>query len=208
MFLFEFGSSLFYNKDEIALTTALLLSLYIVPLFTTREQDKEGSDRSSPKTFTGNFPSPEEIEEKISNGIDVYLEFINQASQRAEKLLNENPSIYLEIHHIIPRFERGTNDPKNLVRLTFNDHTTAHFIRWIVYKKDKTAWKCMSGQSVEVRKEIASLGGKIGGPISQQIQKQNKVSLWYLLASRIYRVFTLWLLAFGLPSNPQFLPFG
>nr|ALO20952.1 putative HNH homing endonuclease [Microglena monadina] len=180
MFLFEFESSLFYNKDEIVLTTALLLFLYIVSLFMTKEQDKEGSDRSSSKIFTGNFPSLEEIEEKISNGIDVYLEFINQASQRAEKLLNENPNIYLETHHIIPRFEGGTNDSKNLVRLTFNDHTTAHFIRWIVYKneKDKTAWKCMSGQSIEIKKEIASLGGKIGGPISQQIQKQNKVG-WH-----------------------------
>jgi hypothetical protein len=146
----------------------------------TKKQDKEGSNRSSPKTFTGNFPSLEEIEKKTFNGTDVYLEFINQASQHAEKLLNKNPSIYLETHHIIPKFEGGTNDPKNLVRLTFNDHTTAHLIRWIVYKneKDKTAWKCMSGQCVEVRKEIASLGGKIGGPISQQIQKQNKVG-WH-----------------------------
>lgn len=38
------------------------------------------------------------------------------------------PSGYLEVHHIVPRFEGGSNDPKNLIRLSARDHIFAHLL--------------------------------------------------------------------------------
>lgn len=38
------------------------------------------------------------------------------------------PGMYTERHHIVPRFEGGSNDPENLIRLTARDHIFAHLI--------------------------------------------------------------------------------
>lgn len=104
---------------------------------------------SKNKLFTEELPSNQELQGMISKGRDPYLEFIEQARNRAQNLLEKNPDAYVEKHHIIPRFAGGLDDPSNLVYLTFNDHTLAHYIRWVVYKQnqDFTAFKLMSGQS-------------------------------------------------------------
>lgn len=67
-----------------------------------------------------------------------------------------------------------------MVVLTYNDHVIAHYIRWRVYGKqqDKIAYSVMAGQSVDIRKERASLGGSIGGPIVQQQHKERGVG-WF-----------------------------
>jgi hypothetical protein len=136
------------------------------------------------KTFTGICPSVEEIHSKkeqlLRQGSDPYLEFIAEATLRAKKLLTEDPNTYCEKHHIVPRFEGGSDEESNLVTLTFNDHAIAHFIRWVVYKdpRDQTAWNIMSVQSEDWRREIASLGGKMGGGAAQKQHKENKVG-WF-----------------------------
>lgn len=136
------------------------------------------------KIFTGICPSVEEINSKkeqlLRQGSDAYLEFIAEATLRAKKLLTEDPNTYCEKHHIVPRFEGGSDAESNLVTLTFNDHAIAHFIRWVIYKdpRDLTAWNIMSAQSEDWRREIASLGGKIGGAVAQKQHKENKVG-WF-----------------------------
>jgi Photosynthetic reaction centre protein len=147
----------------------------------------EGS-RNTPtykkKVFTAICPSVEEIQVKteqlLGQGSDAYLEFIVEATLRAKRLLKEDPNTYCEKHHIVPKFKGGSNEESNLVFLTFNDHAIAHFIRWVVYKdpRDQTAWNIMSVQSEDWRREIASLGGKIGGVAAQKQHKENKVG-WF-----------------------------
>lgn len=88
--------------------------------------------------------------------------------------MSEDPNIYLEKHHITPRFAGGTDDLNNIVFLTYNDHVIAHYIRWIVYNEegDRVAWQVMSGQSVDIRRETARLAGRIGGVNVQQQHRQ------------------------------------
>lgn len=182
---------IFYYKSNFIEFLVNFFSSNIIYFLFSFENNKENNNEEEEeftkdkktfpnKTFTGIFPSSEEILDKYSKGNDVYLEFINEASERTKTILLTNPEYYVEIHHIIPRFEGGTNEPNNLVQLTYNDHVIAHYIRWVIYKKaeDKIAWSVMSNQSVESRIERASLGGKIGGVISQEIHKENKTGFF------------------------------
>jgi hypothetical protein len=75
-----------------------------------------------------------------------------------EKLIGQNnkqliKGKYYEKHHIIPRYLGGDNSNKNLVFLTFRDHTLAHYIlwKWKGNLEDKIAYKMMSGQTEEGR---------------------------------------------------------
>lgn len=78
------------------------------------------------------------------------------------------------MHHIIPRFAGGSDSESNLVRLLYNDHVIAHYVRWIVERnpRDRTAYNLMSTQNPDVRTERARLGGQIGGPITQQRNRE------------------------------------
>jgi hypothetical protein len=101
---------------------------------------------------------------------NVYYIFIEQARRAALFLKNINPNIYLEKHHILPLHAGGTDEPSNLVRLTFSDHLIAHYIRWIVYREpgDRIAYQMMLGQpDEETRRLRASLGGHRGGRVTQ-----------------------------------------
>lgn len=139
------------------------------------QSTSEGSSESSKfnKKFTGTLPSDDELIDKISKGIDPYLEYIDEARIRTEEKKKQDPTFYCEIHHIVPKFDGGGDEKTNLVLLGYNEHAIAHYIRWVVYQKpqDLTAFNVMSGQSPDARRERAILGGKIGGPI---VQKQNK----------------------------------
>ena len=134
---------------------------------------------SQNKLFTEELPSYQELQDSLSRGRDPYLEFIEQARNRTQDLLAKNPGAYVEKHHILPKFAGGLDNPLNLVYLTFNDHTLAHYIRWVVYKQnqDLTAERLtlMSGQSEDVRVERARLGGQIGGPKAQQQHKERQL---------------------------------
>ena len=51
-------------------------------------------------------------------------------------------------HHIIPRYESGSNLQENLVELTTTQHAMWHYAEWTRKKdnRDYLAWKCLSGQ--------------------------------------------------------------
>lgn len=52
------------------------------------------------------------------------------------------------IHHIIPKHMGGTDDPKNLIELTVEEHAEAHRKLYETYGhwQDHIAWKALSGQ--------------------------------------------------------------
>jgi len=65
-------------------------------------------------------------------------------------------------HHIIPRYEGGTNLQENLVELSTVQHAMWHYAEWTRKKdqRDYLAWKCLSGQIG--KEEIQSIKSKIG----------------------------------------------
>lgn len=73
-------------------------------------------------------------------------------------------------HHIIPRHAGGTDDPKNMVRLTVPEHAEAHRLLYEQYgrKQDYVAWKATAGiiGREEITKELQSL------PRSEETRKK------------------------------------
>lgn len=86
-------------------------------------------------------------------------------------------NIQLYKHRIIPGHEGGTYTNQNVVFISFEEHKLAHFYRYLSYQKkaDITAYRFMSGQTEEARLLLASHAGKIGGKISSDKNKKNKV---------------------------------
>jgi hypothetical protein len=71
-------------------------------------------------------------------------------------------------HHIIPRYEEGSDDSFNLVMLTPIQHAMWHFAEWTRKQdpRDKLAWKLLSQEVTNEERfiETRRLGGSISGP--------------------------------------------
>jgi hypothetical protein len=83
-------------------------------------------------------------------------------------------------HHIIPKYEGGTNLKENLVELSTTQHAMWHYAEWTRKKdeRDYLAWKCLSGQIG--KEQIQYLKSKIGGsntPNTPEIQEKKRQSM-------------------------------
>ena len=77
-----------------------------------------------------------------------YLKLYNSIIENA-KTRNLNKTIYVEVHHIIPKSLKGTNDLSNLVKLTAREHYIVHqLLPKFTKGKDKSkmiwAFKCLN----------------------------------------------------------------
>ncbi len=74
-------------------------------------------------------------------------------------------------HHIIPRYEGGSNLQENLVELTTTQHAMWHYAEWTRKKDDRDylAWKCLSGQIG--KEEIQKIKSRIGYDKMKEIIK-------------------------------------
>ena len=74
------------------------------------------------------YPKPSKEELGYMNYIRIYDEFITDR-------FNKQPSNhkYFERHHIVPKSLGGTNDKKNIIRLTASDHYFAHLCLAKIY---------------------------------------------------------------------------
>lgn len=81
-------------------------------------------------------------------------------------------------HHIVPRHMGGTNDPKNLIRLTVEEHAQAHKKLYDEHGKqeDLIAWKALSGQIT--MSEASKLAHMIGSYKGGYAKKPNSVPAW------------------------------
>lgn len=61
-----------------------------------------------------------------------YLKIYNQLIEKRRINTNFNNE-YTEVHHIIPSCLNGTNDDKNLIRLTAREHFIAHYLLCKIY---------------------------------------------------------------------------
>jgi hypothetical protein len=91
---------------------------------------------------------------------------------------------YFESHHIIPRYANGSNDPSNLVDLTYREHCIIHFLLWKIYNnpEDQCAYKLMTGISSDRKQEIGRIIGAkhLKSGHIQALGQKNKESGWML----------------------------
>lgn len=66
----------------------------------------------------------------LHHHINRYNKFINTIKHQGTRTLQ-----YSEIHHIIPRCMGGTDDPSNLIVLSFREHFLAHWMLYMAYPK-------------------------------------------------------------------------
>jgi hypothetical protein len=150
-----------------------------------------------------NFSLPEsetfiKIIEKRQRQSDIYMTFIEKMIEKQTRYqeisvesVNQfkkffqdtktNKILYLEKHRIIPGHERGKYEKKNVILLTFAEHTMAHYLRYLQYGRteDLRAYRIMvSNSDEEIRLETASFAGKIGGRRQQELLREQNLG-WY-----------------------------
>jgi hypothetical protein len=62
-------------------------------------------------------------------------------------MVTNHTSMFVDIHHIIPKHEGGTDNPSNLVKLPRKIHQEVHYRRWLVYRNisDLYAFQLLGG---------------------------------------------------------------
>lgn len=85
---------------------------------------------------------------------DIYEMFIEQHKSKKYPL-----GTSLEKHHILPRFQKGTDDPGNILSLSIKDHTLAHFYRYLAYSQrgDKVAYTMRQNQTEDTARNRSML---------------------------------------------------
>lgn len=84
------------------------------------------------------------------------------------------------IHHIVPKYMGGTDDPSNLVELTVEEHAEAHRLLYEQHGnwQDRIAWLSLSGQigkdeAIQEARGAANRGRK---RTPEQIENMRKAS--------------------------------
>lgn len=96
---------------------------------------------------------------RVLNPYDGYIQSL-RPTEKYKKDSSGKPKkgLNLEKHHIIPKFDGGTNDPSNIIILTVKEHVIAHWLRWMVLNKrgDKLAYLFRNGNVNEARTLLRS----------------------------------------------------
>jgi len=84
------------------------------------------------------------------NGYDFYIKE-KKLSELKKKDDSEKPLSAIEKHHIIPKFDGGSDAADNIVLLTVKEHIIAHWIRWKILGKkgDYTSFLFRIGDTEE-----------------------------------------------------------
>ncbi len=84
------------------------------------------------------------------------------------------------IHHIIPKYMGGTDDPNNLVELTVEEHAEAHRLLYEQYGhwQDKIAWQALSGRigQEEILRMKQGMANKGRKRTPEQLENMRKAS--------------------------------
>lgn len=87
----------------------------------------------------------------------IYDEIINRAKNR------KITDIYVEKHHIIPKFDGGSDNYENLVKLTAREHFICHYLLLKIYKNGKAffAFNCMINWKSKLQKRTYKVNSKL-----------------------------------------------
>lgn len=82
------------------------------------------------------------------------------------------PNTPLELHHILPKFAGGTNAKENLILLSVEDHTKAHYLRYEQYgeKGDRLAYL--------LREKMTNKAAIIWRELGIATRKKKKIGFW------------------------------
>ena len=102
---------------------------------------------------------------------NAYMDFIHTCREKVYP-----PETKLQLHHIIPIHDGGTNDLENLIKLSFKDHLEAHRIRYEVYKQDNDDLfiQLVSGND----QKIFTLQRQLGARATHALLKSKKENRW------------------------------
>jgi|JI81BgreenRNA_FD_contig_123_1153_length_2686_multi_4_in_1_out_1_2 hypothetical protein len=102
-----------------------------------------------------------ELKESKEQNLNLYDLYIHKrkAEESDKKDVSGKPYQGIERHHIIPKFDGGTDDPDNLVLLTVKEHVIAHWLRWQILGKigDKISFLFRVGDTEEALAERLKL---------------------------------------------------
>lgn len=100
-----------------------------------------------------------------------YQKIYDQLIARAVARNTEDLTEFLNVHHILPKHAGGTNDPDNLVTLTYREHIFAHKLLFKIHDNylDQYAFLLMSSKTEEAMHELKRVAGKIGGKRAQEL---------------------------------------
>lgn len=135
-----------------------------------------------------NIENAEQVLHYIQTTNNIYTEFIHQkinAEPSAYRRQNLSPKKGFEYHHIIPLYANGPDIDANIIQLSYDDHTQAHFLLFQVYqnyfdyctycmRRGKTAEGAAALRKANVIKMKEEKRGRFSSESQQKCGLQNK----------------------------------
>ena len=94
------------------------------------------------------------------------------------------------LHHIIPKYMGGTDDPSNLVELTVEEHAEAHRLLYEQHGnwQDKIAWQALSGrigqeEILRMKQGMANKGRKRSPETLKKMRKASQARAERLMSN-------------------------
>ena len=94
------------------------------------------------------------------------------------------------LHHIIPKYMGGTDDPSNLVELTVEEHAEAHRLLYEQHGnwQDKIAWQALSGrigqeEILRMKQGMANKGRKRSPETLEKMRKASQARAERLMSN-------------------------
>lgn len=104
-----------------------------------------------------------------------YIAYLKLKYQLCDQLALEKDT-RLEKHRIVPAHQGGTYSSENVIHITFEEHTLAHYYRYLEFRQsgDRVAFTFMRNQTADGRLQLARLAGSIGGKKTNKNRKTQK----------------------------------
>lgn len=117
------------QKTFVVTSTKYLINNCRRQLQTFSQLQKQEVKLTTLQTYRDNF-----LLQNVNQHKDIYNDFIKSKKETGFESLTS-----LESHHILPRFQGGGDEMSNRILLTPEEHTLAHFLRYLQYGEQQDA---------------------------------------------------------------------
>ena len=111
-----------------------------------------------------------------------YDQFINTINALGPRII----AGYSEIHHIVPRCMKGTDDPGNLIQLTLREHFLAHWLLWKAYPTYLPIVSAFLQMNEKNSKSGKDFQGRITGRTYEQLKTQTYQLLSEFMTNKVH----------------------